>query len=64
MAEASGQLVQGDQIIKVNEIDLEKANQVLITKYLLSPFDKKIPTQDFSHLQLERDVMLLNSTMG
>ena len=28
LAEASGQLVQGDQIIKVNEIDLEKANQV------------------------------------
>ena len=28
MAETSGLLTQGDQIIKVNDIDLEKANQV------------------------------------
>lgn len=30
MAESSGQLLQGDQIISVNSLDLEKATQVLL----------------------------------
>ncbi len=51
VAETSGQLLQGDQIISVNSIDLEKATQVEYLYLLLCIIGKSL----FFILQLLKD---------